>query len=137
MKLTRAVEYAIRATLQLARWEGGTPIACRRLADEENLPERFLLQILRTLVEQGVLHSTRGVEGGYRLSRSACEISVLQVIEAVEGPIAPMPVNSESLPPSVIGKLRIELAQSVEAARSHLGAVKISDLIANEVAPAN
>ena len=51
------------------------------------MPERFLLQILRNLVTHGILRSTRGVDGGYSLVRPADEVSVLDVIEAIEGPM--------------------------------------------------
>jgi Rrf2 family protein len=86
MKFTRTVAYAVQAVLSLAQASGDRPVSCSRLAAEGHMPERFLLQILRTLVTHGILHSTRGVEGGYQLNRSAAEISLLDVIEAIEGP---------------------------------------------------
>jgi Rrf2 family protein len=52
------------------------------------MPDRFLLQILRNLVAHGLLRSTRGVIGGYALARDPHEISLLDIIEAVEGPVA-------------------------------------------------
>jgi Rrf2 family protein len=60
------------------------------------MPERFLLQILRVLVTHGILKSTRGVEGGYSLSRSPEAISLLEVIEAIDGPLE---TAGESPPP--------------------------------------
>jgi Rrf2 family protein len=87
MKLSRTVEYAVQASLALAEIGGEEPVPCSRLAAMGKMPERFLLQILRTLVTHDILRSTRGVEGGYRLSRPSTKISLLQVIEAVEGPM--------------------------------------------------
>src|SRR5918993_1225231 len=86
MKLSRTVSYAVRATLQLARLESEGPVPCSRLASDGKMPERFLLQILRNLVTHGILRSTRGVDGGYALVRPPNQISLLQVIEAIEGP---------------------------------------------------
>src|SRR6187455_1873955 len=86
MKLSRTVAYAVRATLQLAQLESDGPVPCSKLANEGKMPERFLLQILRNLVTHGILRSTRGVDGGYALVRPADQISLLEVIEAIEGP---------------------------------------------------
>ena len=88
MKLSRTVSYALQATLQLAQADSELPIPCSRLAADGKMPERFLLQILRNLVAHGILGSTRGVDGGYTLERSAEKISLLDVIEAIEGPIS-------------------------------------------------
>ena len=84
MKLSRTVAYAVRATLALAQAESDGPVPCSKLAAEGKMPERFLLQILRSLVTHGILRSTRGVDGGYALVRPAEEISLLEVIEAIE-----------------------------------------------------
>src|SRR5436190_23714908 len=87
MKLSRTVEYAVQAMLQLAEHTPGAPVACSRSAATAQMPERFLLQILRNLVTHGILNSTRGVEGGYTLERPADQISLLDVIEAIDGPL--------------------------------------------------
>lgn len=87
MKLSRTVEYAVQASLTLAEIGSDEPVPCSRLAAEGKMPERFLLQILRTLVTHDILVSTRGVEGGYRLSRPSTKISLLEIIEALEGPM--------------------------------------------------
>ena len=83
MKLSRTVTYALQATLLLAQEERGEPIPCSRLAAEGAMPERFLLQILRSLVTHGILQSTRGVEGGYMLDRRPEEISLLEIIAPI------------------------------------------------------
>src|SRR5213080_982049 len=86
MKLSRTVSYAVRATLQLAQLSQQGPVPCSKLASDGKMPERFLLQILRNLVTHGILRSTRGVDGGYTLVRPADQISLLEVIEAIEDP---------------------------------------------------
>ncbi len=62
-------------------------MTCHQLAKTGRMPERFLLQILLKLVTSGLLKSTRGVHGGYRLGRPTQHISILDVIEAVDGPL--------------------------------------------------
>src|SRR5580698_8195016 len=86
MKLSRTVAYAVQATVRLAHSDSGIPVPCSQLAAEGHMPERFLLQILRHLVTHGILNSTRGVDGGYALERNAEDISLLDIIEAIDGP---------------------------------------------------
>jgi Rrf2 family protein len=79
--------YALQATCQLGVTGHDGPVPSKKLAESGGMPDRFLLQILRNLVAHGLLRSTRGVIGGYALARSPDEISLLDIIEAVEGPV--------------------------------------------------
>ncbi|RCS49233.1 Rrf2 family transcriptional regulator [Bremerella cremea] len=129
MKLSRTVAYALQATMQLAVSDSDTPVPCSQIASKGEMPERFLLQVLRSLVNHGVLRSTRGVDGGYMLIRSPEEISLLDVIEAIEGPLdskLPLPAA-----PDDITQVNLQKAlQDVTAtARKQLEAIKISHLI--------
>lgn len=129
MKLSRTVAYAVQATLQLAKNSSDGPIPCSRIASEGKMPERFLLQILRNLVTHGILRSTRGVEGGYSLTRSVAEISLLEVIEAIEGPVQFESQASPILNHDGQGKLHQAFTQITETARHQLHAIKLSDLL--------
>jgi len=70
------------------------------------MPERFLLQVLRNLVNHGLLKSTRGVEGGYFLLRPPGEISLLHIIEATDGPLTPMLPPLDGIPEASRTKLQ-------------------------------
>ncbi len=132
MKISQTVAYAVQATLLLARAKSSLPVPCSQLAAEGNMPERFLLQILRHLVTHGILHSTRGVDGGYTLERPAEEISLLQVIEALDGPLsATLPGNGESSGMPHERRLRQALDEIASTARKQLDALKLSDLLAD------
>jgi Rrf2 family protein len=130
MKLSRTVSYAVRATLQLAQNGSSAPVPCSKLALEGEMPERFLLQILRVLVTHGILKSTRGVEGGYSLSRSPEAISLLEVIEAIDGPLATTgePLAAEQ-PVDVQQMLQTALRQVTNTACKQLEAIKLSQLL--------
>lgn len=128
MKLSRTVAYAVRATLQLAKTASSEPVPCSQLAANGQMPERFLLQILRNLVTHGILRSTRGVDGGYSLVRPAAEISLLEVIEAIEGPYETEGALSEAMPESV-EKLKLALEEVTETTRTQLEAIKLSQLL--------
>jgi Rrf2 family protein len=80
-------DYAIRALLTLTA-DGGGPIAGSALADAQQIPVKFLESILAELRRSGIITSTRGPEGGYRLARPAAEIALADVIRAIAGPLA-------------------------------------------------
>ena len=126
MKLSRTVDYAVRATLQLAKSETPDPVPCSRLAASGQMPERFLLQILRNLVTHGILRSTRGVDGGYALVKPADQISLLEVIEAIEGPYE---TNGENMSAESLEQLRTALDEVTQSTRGQLEAIKLSHLI--------
>jgi Rrf2 family protein len=134
MKLSQTVAYAVHAVLRLADSPDGACVSCKKIAEQGNMPERFLLQIVHSLGKQGILLSTRGGSGGFRLARSPDEISLLEVIEAVEGPIAAaLPLNDD-LPKQVRERLLDTLRSVTEERRRQLEAVKFSDLLNVETA---
>ena len=87
MKISAKAEYACLAILALARPGGDTvPIRIREIAESHAIPERYLVQILLQLKGAGLVHSTRGAAGGYRLARPANQISLGEVLAAIDGP---------------------------------------------------
>jgi Rrf2 family protein len=129
MKLSRTVAYAVRATIQLAQHPSDTPVPCSKLASEGKMPERFLLQILRNLVTHGILRSTRGVDGGYTLTRLPEDISLLDVIEAIEGPLDAGDPAGEGLPEISQDRLHRALREITATSRQQLEAIKFSQLL--------
>ena len=87
MKLTRAGEYAIRFVLFLAKQEPGTLHSRREVAEAMDIPYPFLSKVANYLTKTGLVNVAQGAKGGYRLARPKEEISLLDVIQAVEGEI--------------------------------------------------
>jgi Rrf2 family transcriptional regulator, iron-sulfur cluster assembly transcription factor len=85
LELTKRGDYAVRAMLALARGNGIGLLSARRISDAMGIPVRFLPQVLADLQRGGLVEAAPGRSGGYRLSRPASAISLLDVIEAVEG----------------------------------------------------
>lgn len=85
LELTKRGDYAVRAMLALARGSGNGLLSARRIADAMAIPVRFLPQVLGDLQRAGLVEAAAGRAGGYRLARPADSISLLDVIEAVEG----------------------------------------------------
>ena len=87
MRLNQATDYAMRAVLYLSGLPYGQVVEAKLIAEEERIPMRFLLKILRLLTKGAIVESHRGVNGGYALARPPAGITMLDVVEAVEGPI--------------------------------------------------
>lgn len=86
IRVTAKVDYAVRAMVELAA-AGGGPLKAEEIAGAQDVPHRFLENILIELRHARLVRSQRGPEGGYRLARPAEEITVADVIRTVEGPI--------------------------------------------------
>ena len=87
MRVSAKTDYAVRALLELAVADGG-PVKGERLAQAQAIPLKFLENILTDLRHAGVVRAQRGAEGGYWLARDAAEITLGEVIRAVDGPLA-------------------------------------------------
>jgi len=87
LRLTNAADYAIRAMLHMACLPEEGVALRSDIARIHGIPSSFMAKILRSLVRGGLLRSTRGVHGGFALARPTTEISLLDVVEAIEGPL--------------------------------------------------
>jgi Rrf2 family protein len=88
-------EYGVRLMVELARHHGDGPVSLAEMAEHESLPRPYLEQLVISLREAGLVTSTRGARGGYRLARPPAETRMGEIIRALEGPIAPMVCASE------------------------------------------
>ena len=95
MKLSLRGEYALRALVVLGLNYGQEVVRIQTISAQQNIPKRFLEQILNDLKSAGIVESRRGVAGGYRLSRVPQESNLAQVIRHIEGPLAPVRCVSE------------------------------------------
>ncbi|MDX6413971.1 MAG: hypothetical protein QOH23_1381 [Gaiellaceae bacterium] len=135
MRVSAKADYALRAVIELAVIGGESPVKGERIAQAQEIPLKFLENILGDLRHAGIVRSQRGVEGGYWLARPAREITVAEVVRAVDGPIA----NVRG-----VGPEQVEYAGSAEklrdvwiAVRANLRAVlehvTIADLARGEL----
>jgi len=96
MLFSTKAEYGVRLMVELGRRTDGaspevsTPVSLTAVAEAENLPLSYLEHLVAKLRQAGLVTSVRGAHGGYRLAREATEIPMLEVVQALEGPIAPM-----------------------------------------------
>jgi Rrf2 family protein len=88
MRVSARADYALRACVHLASTPSDSIIKAEAIANEQNIPLRFLLSILAELRRARVVESRRGSDGGYRLSRPASQIAVGEVIRVIDGPLA-------------------------------------------------
>ncbi len=87
MQITRQADYALRAMLYLARLEPNQRAATSQIAEDRQIPPSFLAKIISQLSIAGLIHTSRGARGGVSLARKPEDISLLDVVEAIDGPI--------------------------------------------------
>lgn len=105
MNISSRCEYACRAVIELAmHQEAQDTVTSVAIAEKRHIPEKYLVHILLQLKRAGIVRSVRGAQGGYMLSRPAEEITLLDIVQAIDGPILePLPVDdaqSEELRPA-------------------------------------
>jgi Rrf2 family protein len=131
MKLTRASSYALHAVAHMAAMGEDKPVASHHIARARGIPELFLLKILKPLVSARILRSVKGPNGGYRLAKPASKITVLEVVEAVDGPIrgtAPLAESGQSGDDGLDTRLETICTQAADLVRKQLNKVRVSDL---------
>jgi len=124
MKITARVEYAVLALFELALKASGLPVQAREISEAQGIPLRFLEQILIQLKKAGLVRSVRGAAGGYLLGKPASDMSLRDVVEAVEGELT---LLDPRLPPeSIVSLVWREIEKEFLA---KLESVTIQDLV--------
>jgi Rrf2 family protein len=130
MKMTRATNYALHALAYMAKAGHGRPVASHHIAHAEGVPERFLLKVLKPLVSARILYSIKGPNGGYRLARPPEKIALLEVVEAVDGPLqGTAPDVGRDGAAAFDKRLKAECKKLADLARSQLQKVSVKDLL--------
>jgi Rrf2 family protein len=135
MRITAKADYAVRAALELAAAEDDEPVKGEQLAESQQIPLQFLEHILLELKHARIIRTKRGVRGGYWLARDPSEITLADVIRAVEGPLANI---QDSAPEDTEYPGHAELLKDVWIAvranlRAVLERVTLADLTAGEL----
>jgi Rrf2 family protein len=135
VRISAKVDYAVRAAVELAAAPDEKPVKAERIATAQGIPLNFLENILGELRHAGVVRSHRGAEGGFRLAKPAAELTIADIIRAVEGPLASVrggppeeaayPGAAESLP-----RVWIAVRQSLRKVAEH---VSVADIAAGHL----
>jgi Rrf2 family protein len=127
--LTRASSYALHALAYMAGDPAEKPVPSHVVAADRGIPERFLLKVLRPLVSARVLTSVKGPNGGYRLLKPAKQITLLEVVEAVDGPVrGDAPAVGAGAAAGLDRKLQGACDQAAVLTRERLGKVTLAEL---------
>jgi Rrf2 family cysteine metabolism transcriptional repressor len=121
LQITSKSPYAVRALAELARRGGATPVPIAEIAKARDIPVQFLEGLFASLRRAGILQSQRGVKGGYSFARAPEEITVLEVVESLEGPLGAEAEQS--------GPIWVD---AVEAVRRQLGGITIAEAARRE-----
>ena len=118
LSITAKSPYALKALTELGRTGGDSPVPIGELARRRDIPVQFLEQLFATLRRAGILASQRGVKGGYLFARDPAEVTALEVVELLDGPLGR---DGEGI-----------LGEAAAAARAVLEGATIADLIERE-----
>lgn len=130
MKLSTRARYALRAMIEFALKYGEGPVMLKEVAKAQNISDKYLEQVLTPLRARGFVHTLRGNKGGYYLSGSPEDISVYDIIEVVEGSLAPAvcvdnPETCSRVDTCVTREIWCNLKNTI---RKELGAVSLASL---------
>lgn len=119
MQLSCKSEYALLSLLELAtQYKDGEPLQIRQIASRQNIPDRYLEQLLASLRRYGLIRSQRGARGGYLLAREPWKISLLEIVECIEGPNSQVSETvrvTETLERAIICQVWQEATQSAKS----------------------
>jgi Rrf2 family protein len=118
ISITSKSPYAVRALVELGRTADRTPVPIGELARRRDIPVQFLEQLFAVLRRAGILRSQRGVKGGYAFARDPSEVSILEVVELLDGPLGP---NAQGI-----------FGEAAAAAREVLARTTIADEVERE-----
>ncbi len=129
MELSCKSEYALLALLELAsQYDKGEPLQIRQIAAQQNIPDRYLEQLLASLRRCGLVRSQRGAKGGYLLAREPWKINLLEVVTCIEGLDAGLPEN-DSTPKTLENEVvRDVWKEAQEASQSVLQKYTLKDV---------
>lgn len=115
LAITTRSPYAVRALAELARRGGESPVPIAEVAKARDIPVQFLEGLFATLRRAGILQSQRGVRGGYRFARSPAEVTVLEVVELLEGDLGVEAEVSGEVWVDAVGAVRAVLREATIA----------------------
>lgn len=131
MWISTKAQYGLRALVEVALDDRSRPVSLKTVAERQQLSQQYLEQLFGTLRRAGIVESVRGAQGGYRLARPAAEIDALEVVQLLEGGLAPVACLEEDLGCDRVGHCSTEsLWRKVDrAVREVLGSVSLQDLV--------
>ena len=138
MRISAKTDYAIRAVVEMAAASpDGHLVKAESVADAQQIPLRFLLGILNELRHAGIVDSRRGVEGGYRLAMPAADVTIADIIRAIDGPLANVAgVRPDALQlagsAAPLQQVWVSLRSSIREVLEH---VTVADIVNGELSP--
>jgi Rrf2 family protein len=135
MRISAKVDYAVRAAVELAAAPDERPVKAERIETHQDIPLNFLENILGELRHAGIVRSHRGADGGFRLAKPADQISIADIIRAVEGPLASVrggPPEETSYPGSSAALPRVWIAVRASL-RNVVEHVSLADVASGEL----
>jgi Rrf2 family protein len=135
VRVSAKVDYAVRAAIELAASDGDGLVKAEAIASAQGIPRKFLDNILQQMRQAGIVESRRGPDGGHRLARDADDVTVADVIRAIDGPLANVGGRSPDAVdfPGPAARLREVWVALRVSIREVLEEVTLADIVAGEL----
>ncbi|HUY08496.1 MAG TPA: Rrf2 family transcriptional regulator [Candidatus Dormibacteraeota bacterium] len=134
MRISSRAHYGLRMMTELAKAHGGPLLSLAEIARREGMPLAYLEQLVAPLRRAGLVEGTRGLHGGYRLARPPQDVTVLEIVELMEGPVAPVECLAENYQPGACSREPECLSRPLwgrlqQAVQQVLGGTTLSDMM--------
>lgn len=134
MRISSRAHYGLRMMTELAKAHGGPPLSLAEIARREGMPLAYLEQLVAPLRRARIVDGTRGLHGGYRLVRSPQDVTVLEIVELMEGPVAPVECLAENYQPGACSREPECLSRPLwgrlqQAVKQVLGGTTLADMM--------
>lgn len=134
MRISSRAHYGLRMMTELAKAHGGPPMSLAEIARREGMPLAYLEQLVAPLRRAGLVEGTRGLHGGYRLARQPEEVTVLEIVELMEGPVVPVECLAEDYQSGACSREPECLSRPLwgrlqQAVKQVLGGTTLSDMM--------
>ena len=136
MEISKKLDYALRMLAEVAKVSEGEVVSVREVAEANNIPYSFARTIQHEMVRSGLLRTTRGPHGGMMLAVDAKTTTLLDIVEAVDGPLVPSEFVQKNAELAEIGSFDCIWAEIELLVRSYLGSVTLYQVVVEGLAPA-
>jgi len=133
MRLTRGSDYGAHAVIELASHYGQGPLQCAEIATRQKIPEAYLDQLLSTLRRVGIVRSSRGPHGGHELARDPRNLTLGEVVTALEGPVVPQEFVHADIDWWSACAVRNAWHAAAEASQHVLDSITIQELVEQQL----
>jgi Rrf2 family protein len=135
VEISKKLDYALRMLAEVARAESGQVVSVRQVSENDNIPYAFARTIQHEMVKAGLLKTVRGPHGGMSLAVDASKTTLLDIVEAIEGPVLVAGNDAEAEPAGAVTQFELAWTELGQLIRAYLSSVTLRQLVVENLVP--